>query len=202
VIRRLALVASATFVFATAFAQPANAHGIGGRLDLPIPVSYFIAAAGLVVVASFMALAVLWPEPRLQEGPMGREVGFETRPISLVLRVVGVIGLLLVVGQIVPPLFGVDRVVGRSTIAPVTVWVLMWLVVPFGSASIGNWYRDLNPWTTVTRWMGLGEHEQPDRGSGLGVWPAAALLIAFTWLELVSPDSGTPTTLGWCTRFC
>lgn len=41
---------------------PALAHGIGGRLDLPVPVTYFVAAAAVVIVASFVALAVLWPE--------------------------------------------------------------------------------------------------------------------------------------------
>ena len=28
------------------------------------------------------------------------------------------------------------------------------------------------------------------------MWPAAIVLLAFTWLELVSPDSGSPVTLG------
>ena len=44
------------------------AHGIVGRTDLPIPEWLFGWAAAIVLVVSFVALAVLWPEPRLQDG--------------------------------------------------------------------------------------------------------------------------------------
>ena len=37
--------------------------------------------------------------------------------------------------------------------------------------------------------------ERPDLVDRFGVWPATALFVAFTWLELVSPDSGDPSTL-------
>ncbi len=41
------------------------AHGIVGRADLPIPDWLFGWAAALVLVISFVALAILWPEPKL-----------------------------------------------------------------------------------------------------------------------------------------
>ncbi len=43
------------------------AHGIVGRADLPIPEWLFGWAAAMVLVISFVALAVLWPRPRLQD---------------------------------------------------------------------------------------------------------------------------------------
>ena len=44
------------------------AHGVGGgRADLPIPEYVFFYGAALVLVLSFTALAVLWPQPKLQE---------------------------------------------------------------------------------------------------------------------------------------
>ena len=43
------------------------AHGLVSRSDLPIPEWLFGWAAAMVLVVSFVALAVLWPEPRLQE---------------------------------------------------------------------------------------------------------------------------------------
>ena len=43
------------------------AHGISVRSDLPIPEWLFGWAAAMVLVVSFVALAVLWPEPRLQK---------------------------------------------------------------------------------------------------------------------------------------
>ena len=44
------------------------AHAVVGRTDLPIPEWLFGWAAAVVLVVSFVALAVLWPEPRLQDG--------------------------------------------------------------------------------------------------------------------------------------
>ncbi|HEX2087372.1 MAG TPA: hypothetical protein VHF89_16940, partial [Solirubrobacteraceae bacterium] len=44
------------------------AHGVGSeREDLPIPEQGFFIGATLVLVLSFVGLAVLWPSPRLQE---------------------------------------------------------------------------------------------------------------------------------------
>ena len=43
----------------------AEAHGVGQRADLPIPLWLFAWGAALVLVASFVALAVLWPRPVL-----------------------------------------------------------------------------------------------------------------------------------------
>ena len=46
------------------------AHGLVGRSDLPIPEWLFGWAAAIVLIVSFVALAVLWPEPKL-EGDRG-----------------------------------------------------------------------------------------------------------------------------------
>ena len=53
----------------TALAVPAtaSAHGIGQRADLPIPLWLFAWAAAFVLVASFVALSVLWPKPVLAD---------------------------------------------------------------------------------------------------------------------------------------
>lgn len=40
----------------------------GGRSDLPIPEQLFGAAAAVVLIVSFIGLAVLWPTPRLEQG--------------------------------------------------------------------------------------------------------------------------------------
>src|SRR4051812_43625279 len=45
----------------------ALAHGLVGKQDLPIPRWLFAWAAAVVLVVSFVALAVLWPRPRLEE---------------------------------------------------------------------------------------------------------------------------------------
>lgn len=176
--------------------DPAFAHGIGGRADLPVPLEFFIFGAALVLVVSFVALAVLWPEPRLQEGTSYEPGDGRSRPtwLTFVLGGIGLLSLLLVIGQIVPELAGMDSEPGRPTIAPVTVWVLFWLVVPFGAALIGNWYTDLNPWRVVG--TVFGSDERPEILERWSVWPATVAFVAFTWLELVSPSSGEPAVLG------
>ncbi|MGH8951268.1 MAG: fenitrothion hydrolase [Acidimicrobiia bacterium] len=178
-----------------AFPGVALAHGIGGRLDLPVPLSYFVVGAGVVLVISFVALAVLWPEPRLQDGPRHDPARLTVRG-GWVLPVLGVIALLLVIGQLIPPLFGLETDPTRPTIAPVLVWVVFWLVVPFAGAVVGDWYTDINPWRSLGRVLRAGRGERTGLLDRLGIWPAAVLFVAFTWLELVNPDSGSPTTLG------
>ena len=42
------------------------AHGLVARSDLPIPEWLFGWAAAMVLVVSFVAVEILWPEPRLQ----------------------------------------------------------------------------------------------------------------------------------------
>lgn len=170
-------------------------HAIGGRTDLPVPIGYFLVGAGGVLIISFVALAVLWREPRLQDRPAYRRAEGPGR-WAWPANAIGILALSLVIGQLFVPIVGGVRDPTRPTIAPVTVWVLFWLVVPFLAAVIGNWYADLNPWRAISRVYRLGTIERPYLVDRLGVWPAAILLLAFTWLELVSPSAGSPTTLG------
>lgn len=172
------------------------AHGIGGRSDLPLPVSAVIVGAATVLVITFVALGVLWPRARLQDGPHYEGRGVRI-PVRGALSGIGVAALALVVGQLAPPLLGLERVVTRPTIAPVTVWVGLWLVVPFAGVLIGNWYADLNPWRTMARGLGIGNQERIGLPHILGLWPASAVFMVFAWLELISPRSGDPTTLGF-----
>ncbi len=171
------------------------AHGIGGRADLPIPLTVLIAGATAVLLITFVGLGMLWKEPRLQDGPRYDQPG-ASLPTRTALGLVGVLFLGLVIGQFVVALVGAEREVVRPTVAPVTVWVLFWLVVPFGGALIGNWYTDLNPWRTLGRWGGLGGEERPGMLDSMGLWPASVLFVAFAWFELVYPRSGDPTMLG------
>lgn len=173
----------------------AMAHGIGGRLDLPVPLTYFLVGAGLVLVISFVALAVLWPTPRLQGGPLHAPGRLVVRR-SWILPTLGLLGLLLVMGQIVPPILGMETDPTRPTLAPVLLWVVFWLVIPFAGALIGDWYTDINPWRSLASGLQVGQTERSGMLDRLGVWPAVVVLIAFTWLELVYPDSGSPVALG------
>lgn len=169
-------------------------HGIGGRLDLPVPLSYFAAGAAVVLVVTFVGLAALWPAPRLQDGPRFRETGFRLRLGWL--TAVGVAGLLLtIVAGLAALLAGADAI-GSRNLAPLLLWVVFWLVVPFLGVVAGDVYSVLNPWRGLARWLGIGELEKHEVVGRWGVWPATVLLFAFAWFELVYSDSAAPSTVG------
>ena len=67
--RRLRIAAIGVALASAAVAvlpDAALAHGLVGKQDLPIPRWLFAWAAAVVLVVSFVALAVLWPKPRLE----------------------------------------------------------------------------------------------------------------------------------------
>ena len=171
------------------------AHGIGGRTDLPIPLPVILIGAASVLVITFLALGLLWTRPRLQGGPDYSPSGTSV-PVRGLLATLGVLGLALVVGQVVPALMGVEREPVRPTIALVMVWVVVWLIVPFAAAVAGNWYTDLNPWRTTARALGIGRTEREGFQSKMGLWPASVVFLGFVWFELIGSRSGDPTALG------
>lgn len=170
---------------------PLVAHGIGGRLDLPVPLTFFAAGAAAVLIITFLALATLWPNPRLQDGPRsiapGRIVGLGA------LNIVGVVGLLVVIIAGVGPLARGGDELGARNVGPILFWIYFWLVVPFLGAFLGDLYTGINPWRTLSRWLGIGDVERS--GLKLGLWPTAVLLLAVAWFELVYPDSGDPAAI-------
>src|SRR5262245_52790417 len=78
------------------------AHGLGQREDLPLPEEWFIITAAVVLAVSFVGLAVLWAQPRL-EGDTWRPVdnGFTrvvtAAPLRLACHVIGVFLLALAI---------------------------------------------------------------------------------------------------------
>lgn len=176
---------------------PLIAHGIGGRLDLPVPVAYFAAGAAVVLIVTFVGLAALWTTPRLQDGP--RSVVRSQRVGLGWLKGLGIAGWLLAVsGGMVALLTGQGAVGGRN-IAPVLLWVFFWLVIPFASVVLGNLYTGINPWRSMGEWLGIGDGAPTKHD--FGVWPAAIGLVAFAWLELIYPDGALPRTIGMATLF-
>jgi hypothetical protein len=166
----------------------AMAHGIGGRGDLPVPFLAFVIGAGVAIVISFVALTVRWHEPRLQT-PDTKTVKTGSGRMRSVAKVVGLVALAATV------LDGFFAPNASISIAPVLVWIYFWLVVPFASAVLGDSWRWLNPFRTIAEIINRDVPEQPEISSRIGVWPATALFVAFTWLELVSRDVSEPRTL-------
>lgn len=185
---------------AAPFATAPFAHGVGSRDDLPLPLEWAVAGAVLAVVASFVLLGLLWREPRIRGAAAGRPLPQPLarfaagRGLRRGLRLAGALAALYV---LIPLVLGTDD--ARNPL-PWVVYVLLWVgLVPL-SVLFGPVWRWLNPIRTlhwaVNRAAGLDPRQgvQP-LPAGLGYWPAAIGLYAFTWLELVHPDNATLPTL-------
>jgi hypothetical protein len=188
--RRLLAVGGALSVL-VAIPLPAPAHSVGGLSNLPAPLSYFLAGIATLLIATFAVLTVRWPRPRWQDEPPIRPIKIPGwRLIVSLLRVLGAGGLILVVvtGVVGPPN-------GVRNPAPVLVWVAFWLVVPFAGAFLGDLYRVLNPWRSLSSHLGP-ETLQGRRPIGpWGVWPATLAFSGFVWFELVYPNPAHPRHL-------
>lgn len=186
-----------TLLLTAAFALPAGAaaHGIQGRAeDLPIPIRAFYWAAAIVLVVSFVVLAVGWKRPilagrltrrarPLQPGPVARALLAAARAASVAL-------LVLVFWTAA---FGTTDL--NENFAPIWVFVVWWIGIAVLAATIGDFWRAVHPVAVLARLLAI----PADTGRlpvRWGVWPAFVLLLAFCWLELVYPTAANAHLLG------
>jgi hypothetical protein len=183
------------------------AHGLVARSDLPIPEWLFGWAAAMVLVVSFVALAVLWPEPKLERehwkplpGGLGRVLA--SRPVEIVC---GAIGAALLGVVIYAGLRGTQS--STANLAPTFVYVIFWLALVPASVLFGDVFKAFNPWRAIGRGVGWiatkaargglpAPLSYPER---LGHWPAAAGIFAFAVMELVASDGDKPETIAIAT---
>jgi hypothetical protein len=159
------------------------AHGLGQREDLPLPEDVFIITAAVVLAVSFVALAVLWAQPRLEgdtwrplRGAFGRFMG--SRGLRIACRAIGVVllGVTLAAGFLGPE-------VPSENFASNFIFVVFWVGLVLASLFVGDVFRAFNPWLAIGEALRFeGRRPYPDR---LGHWPAVAALAGFAWLELV-----------------
>ena len=172
------------------------AHGIVGRADLPIPESLFGAAAAVVLVLSFVALAFGWSRPVL--------AGLAPRPLfrlPLAVDVVlGAAGVLVFLVTAYAGLAGTDT--QSDNLAPTVVFVAFWVGVPFASLLFGDVWRLLSPWRALGRLTGwfaanvVAEVPEPlPYPARLGRWPAAFWVFAFAVCELCWATATEPGPL-------
>lgn len=172
------------------------AHGVGNRSDLPLPFGLAVGGAATAVALSFVLLAALWPQPRLNGPTAGRPlpgwlVAFlDSRTSRTLLAVLGFVST----GYVLLAL-----VAGKDDAAnpvPYVVYVLLWVALAIVSMLLGSVWQRLNPLRHLHRAVLRLAKVDPAEGalelpSGWGCWPAAFGLLAFTWLELVAPDNAT-----------
>jgi hypothetical protein len=179
------------------------AHGLVARSDLPIPEWLFGWAAAMVLVVSFVALAILWPEPRLERKgwrPLPAWLGrvLTSRAVEILCGAIGIFlfGLVIYTG-----LEGVQS--STANFAPTFIYVIFWLGFVPASVLLGDVFRAFNPWRAIGRaiaWVAKtaarGDLPAPlTYPEKLGRWPAAAGIFAFAALELVASNGDRPENL-------
>ena len=182
-------------------------HGISVRTDLPVPEWLFWWAAAIVLVVSFVALATLWPEPRLQQprwrplpGGIGRVLA--SRPVEIAC---GAVGVFLLALTVYAGLEGTEST--SANWAPIFIYVIFWLAFVPLSLLFGDVFRAFNPWRAIGRavaWIArtVSRSELPEPlayPDWLGRWPAAVGIFGFAAMELVVSDGDKPSTLAVAT---
>jgi hypothetical protein len=201
-LRGLIRLLVALLALALAWPAQASAHGLVQRTNLPLPEWLFGWAAAAVLVISFAALAMMWPRPRLESTPwrplpygVGRLLG--SRPVEVVCGAIGVavLAIVIVAGY-------AAEGVALNNLASTFIFNTFWVGMVFVSILFGDVFRAFNPWRALGR---LIDGRIPHRSypAWLGRWPAAAALLAFTWIELASrwgernPDLLVTAVLGY-----
>jgi hypothetical protein len=196
--RTLASLLGGLGALALALPASADAHGIVGKADLPIPVWLFSWTAAIVLVVSFVALSTLWTRPQLQQ-PHERDL---LRLSSALEWLAGLVGLALFALVLYSGFAGAQ--VAPANFSVTFIYVIFWVGVPVASVLLGDVFRALSPWRTCARVLralvgalrgGRGGAPPLRYPAGLGVWPAIAGLLGFAWLELVYVERDRPSTL-------
>jgi hypothetical protein len=152
----------------------------------------FAYGAAFALLISFLALRILWPRPRLKAASTGvalQAAVQHTRPaLTIVLRAAGLTFFALTVAAAV---FGSPE--GGSNVSPYAACVIFWVGVPIVSAVLGDVFAAANPFDTIAWVLRLPERTSRDDP---GLWPAAIMILSFTWLELAYYDGcGDPLAL-------
>ncbi|MFE2526350.1 hypothetical protein ACFXEL_19135 [Streptomyces sp. NPDC059382] len=175
------------------------AHGIGSQHDLPISPFYAFAGAFAALFVSFLALGLLWSTSRFRGDRSGLALPVRFQRVAdapatrTTLRGLGLAASLVVLLHL---LIGPDDPARNP--GPGAVYVLLWVGLVPASLLLGPVWRLVNPLRTLHRLLAVAlSRRAPDRPlpARLGQWPAAVGLFGFTWLELVSPDPASTTTL-------
>src|SRR3954466_3956364 len=162
----------------------ALAHGLVGKQDLPIPRWLFAWAAAVVLVVSFVALAVLWPRPRLEDAAERRR----WRAPAALEVLCGVIGVAAFAFVVYAGFAGTQA--PTANLAPTVIYVVFWVGIPFVSAVFGDVFAAFNPWRAIARGV-AGAGGRATRGRlpapmpypvWLGRWPAVLGILAFAWV--------------------
>ncbi|MGE5747294.1 MAG: fenitrothion hydrolase [Solirubrobacterales bacterium] len=184
-----------------ALPDPAWAHALVGRKDLPVPAWLFAWGASLVLIISFALLSIAWTEARLQdEDWRAMPRWFSGAVLNPATQVIcGLIGIGLLMLVLYAGFRGIEDPTQNFTI--IFVFYTFWLGMVLVSVLLGDVFRAFNPWRVIGRLISGGfrlvagesaptPFSYPER---FGRWPAVIGVLLFVWLELIAGGGAAPT---------
>ena len=150
-------------------------HGVVNVGDLPIPFDIVLNSSALVVLITFVYLKVSWKESIITP----RQEVFNDKQ-NFIGKLFGIIILFLLVA---PGIFGNES--SKTSIAPLILWVFLWIGVPVLGLLFGDIYSKFNPLNLFSI-----KSDKPE-----SVYFACILFIGLTWFELVWKEPGNPLNI-------
>ena len=150
-------------------------HGVVNVGDLPIPFDIVLNSSALVVLITFVYLKVSWKESIITP----RQEVFNDKQ-NFIGKLFGIIILFLLVA---PGIFGNES--SKTSIAPLILWVFLWIGVPVLGLLFGDIYSKFNPLNLFSL-----KSDKPE-----SVYFACILFIGLTWFELVWKEPGNPLNI-------
>ena len=150
-------------------------HGVVNVGDLPIPFDIVLNSSALVVLITFVYLKVSWKESIITP----RQEVFNDKQ-NFIGKLFGIIILFLLVA---PGIFGDES--SKTSVAPLILWVFLWIGVPVLGLLFGDIYSKFNPLNLFSL-----KSDKPE-----SVYVACILFIGLTWFELVWRRPGNPLNI-------
>lgn len=169
------------------------AHGIGEVEGLPLPGELVLQTGGVVVLLSFLAVALLRKEPR-HTGPVGGRVV----PVLPVAVVTALRAAVLVLAAAVVAVGFLGPQDPDANPAPRALHVLLWVGLVPASLLLGPVWRVLDPLRLLHRLLAAATGVPVTGAAPLPAWgyrPAVVGLAAYVWLELVAPGRDRPAVV-------
>jgi hypothetical protein len=175
------------------------AHAAPISYKFPLPIWLYVAAGGSAVLLSAPAAALAVSE-RVAPERRGLDLYPLARRLRLGVAARGVVSLLLLVG-LIGGLVSTSAQATEFFEKPITVltWVDFWVGLGIVSWLLGDIWEHISPLNASARALdralarrGVQPLAYPAR---LGQWPAVALLLVWSWMELIWPNAKDPRTL-------
>jgi hypothetical protein len=163
------------------------AHAAPINYKFPLPIWLYVAAGGAAVLLSAPAAAIAVTEGAAVER-RGPDLYRYARPLGVLLTAVGAALVLLALAG---GLFSTTDESQEFFENPVLVltWVDFWVGLGIVSWLVGNVWERVSPLNVAGRFVdrllarsGVQSLRYPER---LGQWPAVALLLVWSWMELI-----------------